>query len=204
MDSIYATQEREISDELWSQFKAGNPDALGQLADIHYRSLLNYGTKFSRDLEFIRDCIQDVYLQLWERKLFLAEDTVVKPYLFKSLRNKIFKESIRLKRLGESSELLFEPEDSSGTIESSLIEDELQNRELYRLNRIISGLSKRQREVVYLRYYQGLGNDEIAEIMDIGKPGVANLLSKTLREMREQWGAYLWFFCCYFLWSKGH
>ena len=76
--------------------------------------------------------------------------------------------------------------------------------ELNRLNLIISGLSKRQREVVYLRYYQGLGNDEIAEIMDIGKPGVANLLSKTLREMREQWGAYLLLFCCYFLWLKGH
>ena len=74
----------------------------------------------------------------------------------------------------------------------------MQNRELYRLNLIISGLSKRQREIVYLRYYQGLGNDEIAEIMDIGKPGVANLLSKTLREMREQWGAYLWAFAAIF------
>lgn len=192
MDITYPAAGREISEELWGKFKAGDPDALGRLADIHYRGLLNYGSKFSRDMEFVRDCIQDVYLQLWERKVFLADDAVVKSYLFKSLRNKIFKESIRLKRLGDSSELLFEPEDSSGTIESNLIEDEHQNQELRHLNRIISGLSKRQREIVYLRYYQGLGNDEIAEIMDIGKPGVANLLSKTLREIRDQWGVVVW------------
>ena len=43
---------------LWEQFRYGDAGSLGELVSTHYTALLRYGTKFSRDTDFVRDCMQ--------------------------------------------------------------------------------------------------------------------------------------------------
>lgn len=179
--------DQQLSAELWRQFKAGDPDALGEIGDIHYRALYNYGTKFTRDSEFIRDCIQDLYLNLWEKRAFISETAFVKSYLFKSLRHRILRESVRQNRFERTDELSFDPVGGDESVESLIIENEHSVRQIKHLEGIISGLTKRQQEVVYLRYYQGLSNEDIAQVMGLGRQSVSNLLSKTLKEIKDQW-----------------
>lgn len=45
------------------------------------------------------------------------------------------------------------------------------------------------RALIYLRFYQQLDHDDIAEIMDLSRQSVANLLHRTLRNLRERWPA---------------
>lgn len=48
-------------------------------------------------------------------------------------------------------------------------------------------MPKRQREVIYLQYYQNLTRDEIAKIMDINQQSVSNLLQAAFKSFRENW-----------------
>lgn len=177
----------DVNVDLWLKFKAGDSGALGQLAQIHYRALYNYASKFSSDPDFIRDCLQELYLELWERRAFLSETAFVKSYLFKALRHKLIKENIRLRRFQEPKEVLFDADGSDLSIESHIIETEILKHRAKRLAQIISLLSKRQQEIIYLRFYQNLENEDIANIMNLGRQSVSNLLYRTLKEMKEIW-----------------
>jgi RNA polymerase sigma factor (sigma-70 family) len=134
----------ELNIKLWQRFKAGDAEALGQLAQTHYRALYNYATKFSSDPDFIRDSIQELYLELWERRNFLSETAFVKSYLLKALRHKLIKESIRLKRFHEPQVAIFDTDPSDPSIETNIIEAEHIHFQNGHLKRIISLLSKRQ------------------------------------------------------------
>lgn len=177
----------ELNIRLWQRFKAGDSEALGQLAQTHYRALYNYATKFSSDPDFIRDSIQELYLELWERRNFLSETAFVKSYLLKALRHKLIKESIRLKRFHEPQAVLFDTDPSDPSIETNIIEDEQIRFQNGHLKHIISLLSKRQQEIIYLRFYQNLDNEDIASVMGLGRQSVSNLLYRTLKEIKEIW-----------------
>ncbi len=56
-----------------------------------------------------------------------------------------------------------------------------------RLKSNIEKLTKRQREVIYLRFYQELDYDEIAGIMEINYHSVVNLIYEALRMLRKNW-----------------
>lgn len=172
---------------LWLKFKSGDAAAFGELSQVHYRSLYNYATKFSSDSEFIRDCIQELYLDLWERRAFLSETAFVKSYLLKALRHRLIKESVRLKRFKEPKELLFDADGADLSIESTIIENEHLKHQIKRLNQIVSHLSKRQQEIIYLRFYQNLENEDISHVMNLGRQSVANLLYRTIKEIKEIW-----------------
>jgi len=181
------SNREDFNIQLWGRFKSGDPDALGKLAQVHFRALYNYGTKFSSDSDFIRDCIQELYLELWERRAYLSETAFVKSYLLKSLRHKLIKESVRLKRFKEPMEMSFDPGEAENCIETDIIDHENLNEQINRLNHIVSHLSKRQQEVIYLRFYQNLENDDISHIMGLGKQSVSNLLYRTIKEIRGIW-----------------
>lgn len=177
----------DVNIQLWQRFKAGDSAALGQLAQVHYRALYNYATKFSSDPDFIRDTIQELYLDLWERRAHLSETAFVKSYLLKALRHKLIKESIRLKRFQEPAQVMFDGDQEDLPIESQIIADENSSFQSSRLKRVITSLSKRQQEIIYLRFYQNLDNADIAHIMGLGRQSVSNLLHRTLKEIREIW-----------------
>lgn len=182
----HISNPNELNIKLWRRFKAGDAEALGQLAQTHYRALYNYATKFSSDPDFIRDSIQELYLELWERRNFLSETAFVKSYLLKALRHKLIKESIRLKRFHEP-QAIFDADPSDPPIETNIIEAEHIRFQNGHLKRIISLLSKRQQEIIYLRFYQNLDNEDIASIMGLGRQSVSNLLYRTLKEIKEIW-----------------
>jgi RNA polymerase sigma-70 factor (ECF subfamily) len=179
--------QEDANIRLWINFKAGDPDAFGQLAQVHYRALFNYGTRFSADSDFVKDCIQELYLELWERRTFLSETSFVKSYLLKALRHKLIKESIRLKRFHESPDVAFDTDAASPSLEADIIDSENVMGILKKLNHIVASLTKRQQEIIYLRFYQNLENEDIAKIMGLGRQSVSNLLYRTIREIKENW-----------------
>ncbi len=170
---------------LWDAFRKGDESAFGQIARRYYRSLFGYGIKFSRDREFVKDCIQDLYLELWAKRGSLGDTDFVKFYLLKSLRRKIYRESTRRHWAPEDAEPDWDvemPVDES--IEQKLIELETNEAQWQELNRELSSLPKRQQEVIYLKFFENIDNEAIAEVMSISRQAVANLIYRTIRELR--------------------
>jgi DNA-directed RNA polymerase specialized sigma subunit, sigma24 homolog len=60
-----------------------------------------------------------------------------------------------------------------------------EERQYKKIQNLLNKLTSRQREVVYLKYFKGLSNEEIALTLGINKQSVANLLSEAIRQMKK-------------------
>lgn len=68
--------------------------------------------------------------------------------------------------------------------EQESIESESNTDQMQHINNAIARLSPRQQEVINLRFFHGLGLDEIAELMGLSKQSVGNLLFKSYAVLR--------------------
>lgn len=61
-----------------------------------------------------------------------------------------------------------------------------EEKQYKKIQNLLNKLTSRQREVVYLKYFKGLSNEEIALTLGIAnKQSVANLLSEAIRQMKK-------------------
>jgi RNA polymerase sigma factor (sigma-70 family) len=54
-----------------------------------------------------------------------------------------------------------------------------------KMRKVLAGLTRRQQEVIYLRFYMDADIEEIAEIMSLNKQSVYNLLHDAFRKLRK-------------------
>lgn len=171
---------------LWNEYRGGNADAFGALVRVHYPDLFHYGTRFTRDAELVKDCLQDLFLELWINRETISETSFVKYYLLKSLRRKLSRRIGRSRYTGSWEELHFETLFAgSPGVESSIIREEGLLELARKMRSALSGLSKRQQEVVYLRFYVDADIEEIAEIMSVNRQSVYNLLHDALKKLKK-------------------
>lgn len=172
--------------QLWDEFKSGNKVSFEKLMKAHYRNLFVYGTKFRKDHEFVKDCLQDLFLELWKNRETISSTTYVKSYLFKSVRNKICRELHKNRWHLQSAQLdenyCFDVEFS---IEHHLIREQTLRETAIAFSEALNKLPKRQKEIVYLRFYQNLEIPEIVQVMEINAQSVYNLLHKAISNLRD-------------------
>ena len=141
--------------ELWQAFKQGDREAFGSMLELYYPMLLNYGVRFQKDREFVKDCLHDLILELWNRREKLDDVRLIKVYLLKSLRRKLLRESQRLKWFREANEVTDDYDfEVQFAIESYMISNEVKHEDLTKLRANLEKLTKRQREAIYLRFHQ--------------------------------------------------
>ncbi|MDB5127084.1 MAG: sigma-70 family polymerase sigma factor [Mucilaginibacter sp.] len=180
--------------ELWDLFRTGNQLAYTQLVNRYYKQLFNYGRRFCQDREFLMDCIQEVFFELWKRKEKIKSTPAVKWYLFKAVRLRIFRDQSKWTKNEElSDEYNFLVEFN---IESKIINDLEINDLSVKVKNILNALPPRQQEIMYLRFYEGLALNQISEIMGISNQSLRNLLQKSYKNFRAEWIPLLIFLSC--------
>jgi len=173
---------------LWQRFKDGDRIAFESLIRTYYQPLFEYGRKFTLDRDALKDHVHDLFTNLWERRTVIGPTDHIKPYLLKSLRNRIFKEKQRTDIFSEMDEqelfpVAFFDEDE----ETKIICVETSEEKKSQIKHVLSTLTRRQQEVIHLKFYQNLSNDQIADLLAISRPAVANLLYQTLKLFKEKW-----------------
>lgn len=175
-------QEQHIL--LWNAFKKGDWDAYTSLYHNYYRLLNNYCYKFTKDVNLIEDAIHDLFTTLWTSRGNLGNPLSVKNYLYKSIRNILFrkiKTESRFFDLQENDESI--PFVVSYDHQLILGEEEKRLREI--IQEVLHKLPARQQEIIYLRFYDGLSYEEIADIMCINVSSAYKLLYKALSNLQQ-------------------
>lgn len=175
----------------WQQLQGGSELGLKKLIERYFNALQNYGYKFVRDEDFVKDCVQEVFIEIWSRRARISTPESVRAYLLGSVRKRVLREGFR-QRINRDAQAIDLENDLTFvefSPEWSVIERENLAETTQRISESLNQLPKRQREVIYLRYYQNLDRDEIAEIMGVNPQSVSNLLQAAFKTFRENWAS---------------
>lgn len=171
-------------EKLWDAFKEGDREAFAQIYQKHVIVLLNYGSKICSNNAMVEDCIQDLFIELWQRRENVSSTTSIKFYLFKALRNRIHRHNSR--RLAERESLdehFISLNDTS--YEEKIIQMEVESFQIKQLREKVDQLPARQREAINLRYYHDFSNKEIASLMGISYHAACKFIYAGLKNLVE-------------------
>jgi RNA polymerase sigma factor (sigma-70 family) len=176
------------SEELWKHMLPGDHLALDTIVKRHYNLLYQYGCKFTRDAALVKDCIQDMFLYIWQKRHAINETASVEHYLMKALRRRLER---ALSRSGSTEGMGFlEFTDTGATPDDQIIQQEQKTALADKIKKCILQLSTRQQEIIYLRFYLNATPGDIADIMQLNRQSVYNLLHDALNKLRQSTGAY--------------
>ena len=172
--------------QLWQQLKAGEKNALAQIYEDHAAKLLKYGYKFADNEQLVEDCLQDLFVELWKNRAGLSDTDSIQRYLFVALRRKVIRQVDRIKKKIHSEEPQEYQFDVDLSIDDRLIAQETAEEQVQLLKKAVEGLSSRQKEVIYLKYYAEMDYQDISEVMDINYQSVRNLVFNALKSLKKQ------------------
>lgn len=164
--------------QYWHAFTSGDREALGLLFRMYYPHLYKYGNKIVADEQVLEDCIQELFIELWQHKN-PPPTLSVKAYLLKALKYKL------LKTLHKKNRLLPDAVAFEISYENFMIAKQEDEEKIKKVVQAIDQLSNRQKEIIYLKFYQNLSYEEVSEIMNINYQVARNLLHQAIKSMRK-------------------
>jgi RNA polymerase sigma factor (sigma-70 family) len=184
LDSHSAQEDKSLIVDI----RSGDYDAFTLLYNKYSQPLTQYGLKFIANLPAVEDCLHDVFVWLWANRQKLDMHTSVKSYLFKAVRTTMLhwlQKQNRLRGLnpGDEPGYLFELQ---LTPETLVLHNENQRQLRQQIKVVLSALTTKQKEVIYLRYYEGLNFEDIARNMNLSVKACYKLMGRALSILREK------------------
>jgi RNA polymerase sigma factor (sigma-70 family) len=171
---------------VWEAFKRGCDDAFADMYQKHSSMLYSYGMHIARDQDLVKDCIQNLFIDLWDRKETLGDVNSIKYYLFKCLKRRIVAALLANKKYRNIEELTDNYDfEIILSHEFSLVADQASKEEKDSLLQAVDKLTKRQKEVIYHLYYNNLSHQEVASLMSIKVTAVYNLVYNALISLKK-------------------
>lgn len=171
---------------IWESFKAGNKEAFAQLYNQYVQVLFRYGTKLCPCDDLVKDAIQEIFLDLYQkRNKNNTNPQNLKYYLILALKRNLIKKLQHKRKAIEDQidfDLKFEPVYS---VESLIIEDEEEQELKSKLNEALSQLPARQKEALYLRFNESLEYPEVAQLLEISVESARKQVYRALKTLRE-------------------
>ena len=183
--------------KLWNQIKSGERAGMETLYKKYTQELFRLGMSIKGDRSLVKDCIQEVFLKIWQYRHTIKATDNVKLYLFKCLSNKIYKEVGKDKKrcgnltmdLAENLEI-----DDVEDLDSSQVN--LVKRK--KLLQILESLPARQHEVIHLLYYENQSYEDTSVIMGINVQSVYTLAWKAIANLKKGFSLIGLFFLSFF------
>ena len=178
--------KQEIDSERWEAFKNGDETSFISIYTQYFPVLFNFGHQFTKDKELVKDLIQDLFIELKQKRKTLGNTNSIKFYLLKSYRRKLLYH-IKREKLNTSKEQTFIKDtfEIELTHESRLINAQLNDEIKAKLNMALNNLTERQREILIYFFHEGLSYEEITSIMEFSRIEYARvLMSRSLSKLR--------------------
>ena len=173
---------RETDIDLWDTFINGDIDSLTELFRLHYSYLINYGVKITTDREMVEDCIQELFVEIWENKN--ATPTIsVRSYLLTALKYKLLK-LLKKQNRASTNNVIWEKMNFEISHDTFLVEKMQTEERIIKVLDALDHLSNKQKEMVYLKFFRNLSYEEISGIMKINYQVARNLLYHAVKALK--------------------
>ena len=175
---------------LWAKAKNDDFIAFEKIYKCYNLLLKRYAQNYLQDRYLIDEAVQGLFVEIYEKRKSLSISKNLPAYLCVLLRRRIASEYERSKmyvKIDDTNNEMLLLSDSE-TIEGNIVYNE-HNIESYNiLKRTVENkLSKRQREILKLRFYENLSNNEIAQKLGVDYGTVRNTISRALSNIRRHY-----------------
>lgn len=164
--------------------RKGNEGAYGYLVEHYHNRLCVYANSLIRDDLLAEDIVQNVFIQVWEKRIQLKHDFSLENYLYKSVHNKFIDQYRKGKAVMELEKKYI------AALEMAVEEkDEIQEQKILNiLFEAIQELPPKCKQVFLLSKKEGLTNIEISEYLNVSKKTVEGQITKAFGILREKLG----------------
>lgn len=180
-------QQLTIPDDeaLWEGLRQGDQELFIQLYRKYYHYLLVIGLKEVGDEELVKDVIQQLFLYLWEKRETLKPARQVKAYLSAAfLRRLALVIQKNRKQYQQVLDWSGQFETYTPSKEEVIVGNDRRRQIRFELYKYINTLSPRQRELIRLRFYDGLTYEEIVMRTGLAHRTVYNSIYEALKKLK--------------------
>lgn len=172
---------------LWKEIKYGNEEAFKKLYMDMYDHLFRYGMHISGDKELSLDCINEVFADIWKRRINLPEVDSVNGYLFIAFKRILFSKlkKNRKRQLYEKKSTAY-ANTHEYSYEYLLVVMQGKEERKTKMKRALGKLSDRQKELIEMRYFEDQSIEEIAENLEISLRTVYNTIYTAIKKLRKE------------------
>jgi RNA polymerase sigma-70 factor (ECF subfamily) len=174
---------------LWTRLQESDESALGVLFDRQYADLVHYAMRQGLLREEARDLVQEIFIDLWDRRATLAVRTTLTAYLYGAVRRAILSARrhdrvVARWRATELAEASSAPRVAHNVGEGQAEADAVS----VIVDRTVAAMPPRMREIFELSRTHGLSHPEIAEMLGVSVKTVAEQILRALRLLRDAIG----------------
>ena len=143
--------------------------------------LIGYATTILHDIDRARDVVQDTFIRLCQQDIAKVRDNL-KTWLFTVCRNRALDLLRKDKRIQPLDEVRWQKVAGGGMQPDETADHE---ERLSQVMRYLDRLSANQREVILLKFQQGLSYQEITEVTGLTSGNIGFLIHTGLKRLRE-------------------
>ncbi len=165
----------------WQHIMDGDRRSYESLYVEYFKKFHNYGRRFTPDPELIEDSIQELFLDVWTRRQKMRSVAAPNQYLFSSFRYILFK------KIRQARQILPEGdrEEPEFSIDTVIIRRETDEQLHRALQAALDQLTSRQREAIFLRFYEGLSYEEVSAVLNISVKATYKIMARSLQSLKE-------------------
>lgn len=151
-------------EEVVKLVKQGDDEKFGLLIDRYQTKMQRYAKKFLLDPENAQDLVQDVFVKAYTNIESFDENLKFSSWLYRIAHNLFINAISKKSRISFfDMDLVFPKMRSKESTDKDILDKELKNA----LDKCISELDAKYREVIVLNYFEELSYKQISEILHI-------------------------------------
>lgn len=150
-----------------------------------FSKLYRYGFQFTHNRELIEDSIQELFVDLRDRRSFLSPVDRIMPYIYSAFRRKLIKLRER-----ESRHVALPTRDAYNFLVTVSREDEIVDRQVEKerrqlLERALTELPERYQVILFHYFYENLSYEDIRLILGFKHvKSVRNLMYRAITSLK--------------------
>jgi RNA polymerase sigma-70 factor (ECF subfamily) len=174
------------------QVQAGDADSFKELFDRYWDLLSKLAAKKTGDTDNAEDMVQELFIDIWNRKKAILLTTSLRTYLVSCLYLKIFK-YFRQKGFQQKHQDDFykfiQTGDATTPVDTKEFEDEYGNLQEI-IAQTVALMPNQMKTVFSLKHYKGYTTAEIAGQLDISPESVKTHLKHAMSRLRKAGSEY--------------
>jgi RNA polymerase sigma-70 factor (family 1) len=181
---------RNIEKVLFSRVQEGEEDSFEILFNHYYPRLCAYAMIFVKFPDVAEEIVQETFITIWERRLFIFVKTSFKAYIYRSVHNNCINYLNNKKYLDRNhasvrSEILKQTELNIKNLDTEIIDKIVSDEFNAEFARALESLPQQCREVFLLCRNEKLSYLEAGERLGIAVNTVKTQMKRALMKLRE-------------------